>query len=70
MTVRIRYKGDDTREVVFPDDETSHFTARDYPDGRIEVTLTRSGSSDRGVVVAEFTLREIELIDNGWPADE
>lgn len=69
MAVRMRYKVGRNRIIEFPDDETFYFTARDYPDGRVEVFQQRRGSSDSGAVVAKFSLPEIEFIDRGWPID-
>ena len=71
MSVRLNLKGATTQEVLFPDDETFHFTARDFPDGHLEVTQTRRGTSETGIVVAQFTKAEIErVIENGWPSGD
>lgn len=70
MAVRIRLKGNDAREVVFPDSETNFFTAQDHSDGHVEVTKSTRGSSSPGVVVHQFTSDEIDtVIDNGWASD-
>jgi hypothetical protein len=71
MAVKIRLKGDRAREVVFPDDETDYFSAQGFPDGHVEVTRSRRGSTDPGLMVHQFTKDEIErIIDNGWPSDD
>lgn len=67
MAVRLKHKADHLREDDFPDGENFHFTARDFPDGRIEVTQHRKGNSGARTVVATYSTREVEIIDRGWP---
>lgn len=69
MAVRLRDKSVSFRELNFSDSDSSIFTARDFPDGRIEVTQHPRGDFASGTVVATFTTQDFELINSGWPSD-